>query len=81
MLGDWGTAHVQLGKEVGLNSEDKFFGGTPGYAGPRCFMKYNKDIFSFCRLALELFIEGPSQKLLKQAPLTFEFSISIHTGV
>ena len=57
VLGDWGTANVHVNDGImgGL-----FFGGTPVYAGPRSFEMSNKDIFSFCRLALELFIEGES---------------------
>ena len=53
VLGDWGTANVFYGK---------FFGGTPVYAGPRSFEYYYKDLFSFARLALELFDEGRGQK-------------------
>ena len=56
-LADWGTAYVYGGK---------YFGGTPGYAGPRSFQPSNKDLFSFGRLALELFLDeaGRSQKLI-----------------
>ena len=59
-LGDWGTAFVKFGSDGYLGAT--FFGGTPVYAGPRSFQETNKDIFSFCRLALELFIEGKSRK-------------------
>ena len=43
-LADWGTA-------------DFHFGGTPMYAGPRTYARAYKDLFSFARLALELFLE------------------------
>ena len=58
VLGDWGTAYMYEG-----SSSYKFMGGTPAYAGPRSFQFYHKDIFSFGRLALELFLkkEGPGQ--------------------
>ena len=49
VLADWGTARV----EYGIN----FFGGTPMYAGPRSFEGDHKDVFSFGRLALELFLD------------------------
>ena len=48
-LGDWGTAYV------GHRNPGFVGGGTPVYAGPRCFEKSNKDLFSFAQLALELF--------------------------
>ena len=51
VLGDYGTAgHTH-------------FGGTPVYAGPNTYGIKNKDLFSFGRLALELFLEqtGKSQ--------------------
>ena len=58
VLSDWGTARVWGGTGC-------FFGGTPVYAGPRCFEFISKDLFSFARLALELFVdeEGRSLKL------------------
>ena len=56
VLGDWGTANVLLGVN--------YFGGTPVYAGPRSFKSNNKDLFTYGRLALELFLEqqGKSQR-------------------
>ena len=51
ILADWGTAG-------GHHS-----GGTPLYAGPRTWTFEYKDIFSFSRLALELFEKGKSQHL------------------
>ena len=42
-LADWGTAGNHKG-------------GTPMYAGPRTYKTYNKDLFSFGRLTLELFL-------------------------
>ena len=47
-LADWGTARFR--------DNIKFFGGTPVYAGPRSFENNHKDVFSFGRLALELFL-------------------------
>ena len=45
-LADWGTAGGD------------HLGGTPVYAGPRTYESNgDKDLFSFCRLALELFLE------------------------
>ena len=43
-LADWGTAG------------DKHPGGTPMYAGPRSYEGEAKDLFSFGRLVLELFL-------------------------
>ena len=50
ILADWGTAG------------DKHFGGTPLYAGPNTYEFASKDLFSFGRLSLELFLgrEGKS---------------------
>ena len=50
VLGDWGTSYTGF---VG----ERCFGGTPGYAGPRTFETHFKDLFSFGRLALELFLD------------------------
>ena len=50
ILADWGTAG-------GSHN-----GGTPLYAGPRTYELDNKDIFSFGRLALELYEKGISQQ-------------------
>ena len=44
-LADWGTAG------------DYHPGGTPIYAGPRTYEMVGKDLFSFGRMALELFLE------------------------
>ena len=44
-MGDWGTA--------GTHHK----GGTPMYAGPRTYEENLKDLFSFARLTLELFLE------------------------
>ena len=51
-LADWGTA-----------GNAGHYGGTPLYAGPRTYESDYKDIFSFGRLALELFLDrkGKSQ--------------------
>ena len=48
-LSDWGTAYI--------SGTNEFMGGTPGYAGPKSFETRNKDVFSFGRLAAELFME------------------------
>ena len=50
VLSDWGTANDEFYYH--------FFGGTPVYAGPRSFEDSYKDLFSFCRLALELLVGG-----------------------
>ena len=47
-LTDWGTSNL-------FYSGD-YFGGTPSYAGPRSYELFNKDLFSFGRLALDLFL-------------------------
>ena len=44
VLADYGTSAVHLG-------------GTPLYAGPRTYEIGKKDLFSFARLSLELFME------------------------
>lgn len=49
VLADFGTSKSVLIKN--------FFGGTPVYAGPRSYENYGKDLFSFARLALELFLD------------------------
>ena len=46
-LGDWGTA----------GANDKFFGGTPGYASKHMYYDGEKDPFSIGRLAMCLFVE------------------------
>ena len=50
VVADWGSA------EVGNNGRS-FFGGTPVYAGPNTFNAYNKDLFSFGRLAMEILMD------------------------
>ena len=49
ILADWGAAGPY------------HHGGTPLYAGPRTYEDDFKDIFTFGRLALELFEKGTSQ--------------------
>ena len=49
VVADWGSAYV--GHDGG-----RFFGGTPVYAGPNTFKYNDKDLFSFGRLAMELFM-------------------------
>ena len=47
-IGDWGTAGVV----------DEHFGGTPMYASRVAFQDdYNKDIFAFGRIAMELYLD------------------------
>ena len=50
VVGDWGSA--EIGFDGGI-----FWGGTPVYAGPLTFSSYDKDLFSFGRLAMELFMD------------------------
>ena len=59
ILADWGTAGGDHN------------GGTPLYAGPRTYEQQFKDIFTFARLALELFEKGKSQQLLKVLFINF----------
>ena len=49
VVADWGSAKIEDGGQ--------FFGGTPVYAGPQTFNKYDKDLFSFGRMAMELFMD------------------------
>ena len=59
VVADWGSAFV--GFDGG-----RFYGGTPVYAGPGTFEAYvDKDMFSFGRLAMELFMDksGTESKL------------------
>ena len=58
-VADWGSAFVQQ------YAVTEFFGGTPVYAGPRTFYYGYKDVFSFGRLAMELFMNksGTDSKL------------------
>ena len=62
VVADWGSAEV--GDDGGL-----FFGGTPVYAGPMSFggdyeeLVYDKDSFSFGRLAMELFMDKSGTEL------------------
>ena len=55
---DWGSTWF------GFHS-GSFFGGTPVYAGPMTFGHNEKDLFSFGRLAMELFMDksGKASKL------------------
>lgn len=62
VLGDWGTSKVLHIRSSAFDTSGEFLGGTPGYAGPRTFEVHNKDMFSFGRLALELFEQGLSQR-------------------
>ena len=48
VVADWGSAYIE---------GESFFGGTPVYAGPRTFDYADKDLFSFGRLAMELFMD------------------------
>ena len=59
VVGDWGSAYN--GNFLG----GRFFGGTPVYAGPRAFAVSDKDLFSFGRIAMELFTDksGTESKL------------------
>ena len=50
VVADWGSANI------GFDGAS-FLGGTPVYAGPRTFELNNKDLFSFGRLAMELFMD------------------------
>ena len=52
VVADWGSAWVG-------SYGARFFGGTPVYAGPKTFNEYDKDLFSFGRIAMELFMEKP----------------------
>ena len=58
VVADWGSAWVG-------NYGGRFFGGTPVYAGPNTFDAIDKDLFSFGRLAMELFMDksGTESKL------------------
>ena len=48
VIGDWGTAGM----------EKKHMGGTPMYAARGAFQfDYNKDIFAYGRIAMELFLD------------------------
>ena len=59
-LADWETATDNYGKT--------FYGGTPFYAAPFRFETFDKDLFSFGRLALELFFseQGLSHEIIDQ---------------
>ena len=48
---DWGSGYVHE------NYGGEFFGGTPVYAGPKTFNQYDKDLFSFGRMAMELLMD------------------------
>ena len=59
VVGDWGSARVGI-------YGGEFFGGTPVYAGPKTFdNNRHKDLFSFGRIAMELFTDksGTESKL------------------
>ena len=48
VIADWGTA----------GKEEKHMGGTPMYASRVAFQEnYNKDLFAFGRIAMELFLD------------------------
>ena len=54
VVADWGSAYVGgYGDYYG----GEFHGGTRVYAGPWSFDRFNKDLFSFGRLAMELFMD------------------------
>ena len=50
VVADWGSAWVT--EDGGTH-----MGGTPVYAGPNTYNQYNKDLFSFGRLAMELMMD------------------------
>ena len=50
VVADWGSAVI--GEDGG-----QFFGGTPVYAGPQTYKCFDKDLFSFGRMAMELFAD------------------------
>ena len=50
VVADWGSAKIGDGGE-------RFLGGTPVYAGPKTFDDTYKDLFSFGRMAMELFMD------------------------
>ena len=52
---DWTTGIV--------GGERYFFGGTPVYAGPSTFSRYSKDLFTFGRIAMELFVEKTGNRI------------------
>ena len=52
VVGDWGSAN--FGSDVTYKIHKSYCGGTPIYAGPDTFGIGAKDLFSFCRLAMEL---------------------------
>lgn len=49
VVADWGSANV--------GGTGVFSGGTPVYAGPNTFNIFDKDLFSFGRLAMELMMD------------------------
>ena len=53
VVADWGSAYV----ENPSMRCGQFYGGTPVYAGPGIFNYFTKDLFSFGRMAMELFME------------------------
>ena len=58
-LTDWGigTVHSDSFYSGGNPYSGLYLGGTPVYAGPRSFRVLGKDLFSFARLTLELFLD------------------------
>ena len=64
VVADWGSACGKIKNGERLFG-GKFFGGTPVYAGPETFKQSAKDLFSFGRLAMELFMDksGKESKL------------------
>ena len=63
VVADWGSSHVRGGGPTG----GQFLGGTPVYGGPQTFhgavIEVYKDLFSFGRLAMELFMDKPGTEL------------------
>ena len=56
VVADWGSAHIEDGGQ--------FYGGTPVYAGPATFGPFSyKDLFSFGRMAMELFMDKSGTEL------------------
>ena len=49
VVADWGSANSGEG--------GSFPGGTPVYAGPQTYKCFDKDLFSFGRMAMELFAD------------------------
>ena len=71
-VSDWGSA----------GNNKMHFGGTPLYASAKTFEESDfKDLFSFCNLAMELYLDRSGKDLIEKGESKLISSISFKSGL